>query len=82
MSLPSSMKAAVLHGREDLRVETVPLSGPGPGGMIVRLDTALTCGTDLKVWRRGRLLAQTPAATAALQLPDRPASTSWMPPRA
>jgi cytosine deaminase len=36
----------------------------------------------LKVWRRGRLLAQTPAATAALQLPDRPASTSWMPPRA
>jgi len=33
----------------------------------------------LKVWRKGRLLAETPAATAALQLPGRPASTSWMP---
>jgi len=53
VSLPSSMRAGVLHGREDLRVETVPLVGPEPGGMIVRIDTALTCGTDLKVWRRG-----------------------------
>jgi cytosine deaminase len=33
----------------------------------------------LKVWRKGRLLAETPAATAALQLPGRPESTSWMP---
>jgi L-iditol 2-dehydrogenase len=47
------MRAAVLHGAEDLRVETVPLDAPEPGGMIVRIDTALTCGTDLKVWRRG-----------------------------
>lgn len=35
----------------------------------------------LKVWRRGRLLAATPAATAALNLPDRPAATNWMPSR-
>ena len=35
----------------------------------------------LKVWRQGRLLAETPAATATLQLAGRPASTSWMPPR-
>jgi L-iditol 2-dehydrogenase len=47
------MRAAVLHGKEDLRLETVPLAPPEPGGMIVRMDTALTCGTDLKVWRRG-----------------------------
>jgi L-iditol 2-dehydrogenase len=53
VTLPSSMRAAVLHGKEDLRVETVPLPAPEPGGMIVQLDTALTCGTDLKVWRRG-----------------------------
>ncbi|GAA4345157.1 amidohydrolase family protein [Variovorax defluvii] len=33
----------------------------------------------LKVWRRGTLLAETPAATAALRVDGRPASTSWMP---
>ncbi len=53
MSLPARMRAAVLHGREDLRLEEVALDAPEPGGMIVRIDTALTCGTDLKVWRRG-----------------------------
>ncbi|WP_225782817.1 amidohydrolase family protein [Xenophilus sp. Marseille-Q4582] len=35
----------------------------------------------LKVWRQGRLLAETPAATAQLQLPGRPAQTSFMPAR-
>jgi len=34
--------------------------------------------TRLKVFRRGRLVAETPAATSALQLPGRPASTSMM----
>jgi cytosine deaminase len=33
--------------------------------------------TRLKVYRQGKLLAQTPAATAALQLPGRPAQTDW-----
>ncbi len=34
--------------------------------------------TRLKVVRQGKLLAQTPAATAALQLPGRPAQTDWI----
>jgi cytosine/creatinine deaminase len=34
----------------------------------------------LKVWRQGRLLAETPAATATLQLAGRPGSTNWMQP--
>ncbi|WP_076997114.1 amidohydrolase family protein [Variovorax sp. KK3] len=34
--------------------------------------------TRLKVWRQGRLLAETPAAMATLQLPGRPGATSWM----
>ena len=36
--------------------------------------------TRLKVFRKGKLLAETPAATAALRLPGRPAATSHMPP--
>ena len=34
--------------------------------------------TRLRVYRRGTLIAQTPAATAALHLPGRAASTSWL----
>ncbi len=49
----TTMTAAVLHGREDLRMETVALPQPGPGELVLRVDAALTCGTDLKVFRRG-----------------------------
>jgi L-iditol 2-dehydrogenase len=48
-----TMNAAVLHGREDIRIEQVPVPEAGPGELIVRVDAALTCGTDLKVFRRG-----------------------------
>jgi L-iditol 2-dehydrogenase len=47
------MAAAVLHGREDLRVEQVPLPFAAPGELVLRVEAALTCGTDLKVYRRG-----------------------------
>lgn len=33
----------------------------------------------LKVWRRGVLLAQSPAATATLQIEGRPTTTSFLP---
>src|ERR1700744_2846011 len=47
------MTAAVLHGKEDLRLEQVAMPVAGPGEAIVRVGAALTCGTDLKVYRRG-----------------------------
>ncbi|HEX4004603.1 MAG TPA: alcohol dehydrogenase catalytic domain-containing protein [Acidobacteriaceae bacterium] len=47
------MTAAVLHGREDLRIEQVPMPKAGPGEIVVEVHAALTCGTDLKVYRRG-----------------------------
>ena len=49
----STMKAAVLHGREDVRIESVPVPSAAVGELIVRVGAALTCGTDLKVFRRG-----------------------------
>jgi L-iditol 2-dehydrogenase len=49
----STMQAAVLHGREDIRIESVPVPEAGPGELIVSVGAALTCGTDLKVFRRG-----------------------------
>jgi L-iditol 2-dehydrogenase len=47
------MKAVVLHGREDLRVEEVPEAPLRAGEVRVEIEAALTCGTDLKVFRRG-----------------------------
>jgi L-iditol 2-dehydrogenase len=49
----ATMQAAILHGREDIRIESVPVPKAGVGEIIVRVGAALTCGTDLKVFRRG-----------------------------
>ncbi|MGA9069446.1 MAG: zinc-binding dehydrogenase [Terracidiphilus sp.] len=49
----STMQAAVLHGREDIRIEQVPISNAAAGELVVKVGAALTCGTDLKVFRRG-----------------------------
>jgi L-iditol 2-dehydrogenase len=47
------MTAAVLYGKEDLRLEQVAVPRAEKGELIVRVGAALTCGTDLKVYRRG-----------------------------
>ncbi len=47
------MRAAVVHGREDVRVEEVEIPQLGPGEVLLRTRAALTCGTDVKVYRRG-----------------------------
>ncbi len=49
----ATMQAAILHGREDIRIESVPVPMADVGEVIVRVGAALTCGTDLKVFRRG-----------------------------
>ena len=47
------MKAAVLHGKEDVRLEEVAERPLAPGEVRIRIGAALTCGTDLKVFKRG-----------------------------
>jgi L-iditol 2-dehydrogenase len=47
------MMAAVLYGKERLRVEPVAVPPIDPGDILVRVKVALTCGTDVKVFRRG-----------------------------
>jgi L-iditol 2-dehydrogenase len=49
----AAMLAAVLHGIETVRVERRPIPNAGPGEVRVRIAAALTCGTDVKVYRRG-----------------------------
>lgn len=47
------MRAAIFHGPGDLRIEDVEPEQPGPGEIVVRVEVAVTCGTDLKSYRRG-----------------------------
>src|SRR3972149_2236463 len=47
------MTAAVLYGKEDLKIEEVAVPRAAPEEVRVRVRAALTCGTDLKVYRQG-----------------------------
>jgi len=47
------MMAAVLYGKEHLQVEPVAVPKIDTGDILVRVKVALTCGTDVKVFRRG-----------------------------
>lgn len=52
-AMTQEMTAAVLYGKEDVRIERLPMPMAGAGEIVVRVHAALTCGTDLKVYRRG-----------------------------
>ena len=47
------VKAAILHDREDIRIEDIAPTPLKPGEVRIRIEAALTCGTDLKVFKRG-----------------------------
>ncbi|HEY6273790.1 MAG TPA: zinc-binding dehydrogenase [Terriglobales bacterium] len=47
------MTAAVLYGKEDIKIERVPIPTLERGEVLVKVNVALTCGTDLKVFQRG-----------------------------
>jgi L-iditol 2-dehydrogenase len=42
------MRAAVYHGRNDIRMQTVPVPAIGPGELLIRVHSCGVCGTDLK----------------------------------
>ena len=47
------MKAALFYGARDVRIEEIAVPYPEEGEVLVRVKTALTCGTDLKTFVRG-----------------------------
>lgn len=49
------MRAAVIHGPEELRLEERPVPEPGPGELVIRTLVASICNaTDVHIWE-GRL---------------------------
>ena len=51
--MTAKMTAAVLYGKEDVKIEKVPIPRVAEGEVLVKVQVALTCGTDLKVYQRG-----------------------------
>jgi L-iditol 2-dehydrogenase len=48
LGVPTTMHAAVYRGRNDVRLETVPVPELGAGEVLIRVHTCGICGTDLK----------------------------------
>ncbi len=55
-----SMLAVRFYEPGQLRVEQMPIPEAGPGELVVKSSVALTCGTDVKMFRRGHPLAKPP----------------------
>ncbi|MFW9788303.1 MAG: zinc-binding dehydrogenase [Candidatus Thorarchaeota archaeon] len=57
------MKAAMYYGIGDVRYEETNVPEIGPGELLIKIGTALTCGTDVKTYKRGHpvLIKHTPA---------------------
>ncbi len=54
MNTPSeTMQGAVLLGPEHIEVREVPVPKPASGELLLGVEAATTCGTDVKVYRRG-----------------------------
>lgn len=53
MKIPARQRAAYLLGPEQVEIREVPVPEPGPGELLVKIAAATTCGTDVKVFRRG-----------------------------
>src|ERR1043165_7801244 len=51
--MSATMHAMVFHGPGDLRAEEWPVPTPGRGEVVLKIEAALTCGTDVKTLRRG-----------------------------
>ncbi len=47
------MLSSQLTAPGQLEMRDVPVPQAGPGEVVIRVETALTCGTDLKTYRRG-----------------------------
>ncbi|PYJ56326.1 MAG: alcohol dehydrogenase [Verrucomicrobia bacterium] len=47
------MKATILHGKEQIKIQEMAPRPLQPGEVRIDIQAALTCGTDLKIFKRG-----------------------------
>lgn len=56
------MYAAILAEPHKIEIREVPIPRPSNGGLLVKIKTALTCGTDLKAFLRGHPMIPMPGS--------------------
>ena len=61
--MKTKMKAVMFYAPKEIRLVEVPLPRPGRGEVLLKVEAALTCGTDFKAYRQGHpvLLGNLPA---------------------
>ena len=69
------MKAVVVHGANDLRVDERPDPVPGAGEVLIAMEWGGVCGSDLSYWRHGA------SGTAVLTPPPGPRPRGGRPDR-
>ena len=57
------MKAAVFYGKEDLRIEDLPIPEPKKGEVLIKVKACGICGTDVHIYHGDEGAAATPAGT-------------------
>ena len=50
IELPKTMAAVVCHAPEDYRLEELPVPNVGPGEVLVKVESAGICASDLKCY--------------------------------
>src|SRR5580765_1159649 len=48
--LPKTMPAVVCHGAQDYRYQEWPVPQPGPGEVLLKIESVGICASDLKCW--------------------------------
>ena len=67
--MAETMKAAVYRGKDNIRIEEVPIPKAGPCEAVVKVSLTTICGTDVHIWRNeypvaeGRIVGHEPCGT-------------------
>lgn len=58
--MTTTMQAVFFLGPGQIELRETPIPQPGPGEVVIKVEAATTCGTDLKAYRRGHRLFKPP----------------------
>lgn len=58
--MANTMQGVIFLEPGKIELREVPIPTPGPGEVVIKVESATTCGTDLKAYRRGHKLFKPP----------------------